>query len=310
MINIMIISCRNNIDLSIKIANLAKLDIVTPKITEFTASEMLIEIPKTIDNNDIYIVQSLSSSSNDQIMELLLTINAAKHSGAKKIHLILPYIAYSRQDKYKNNQSTGMEVIASLLNNAGITSLITVDIHNKNSLQLFDIPVINIDTTEFITSSIKDRLIVMPDMGSVNRAILQGEFVYLEKTRNNAANQDSSAMASLQSRSDNDGPGKIEMSFKLFGDVKGRNCLLLDDIIDSGKTLSLAAKFLIDQGAKSVDAYATHALLSKETCARIEKSDITNLTISNSIKQQYLPKNIEIIDVAGLICDVIVNHHR
>lgn len=280
----MIISCRNSIDLSNKIARVAKLDIVIPAIKEFTASEMLIEIPKTINNDDIYIVQSLASSSNNQIMELLLTINAIKHSGGQKIHLILPYIPYSRQDKQKNNNSSGMEVIANLLNNAGISSIITLDIHNKNSLQLFDVPVINIDTTPLVSRLIKDRLIVMPDLGSVNRSTLNGDFIYLEKTRYNS-----------------------DISFNLFGNVKGKNCLLLDDIIDSGKTIELAAKFLIDKGAKSVDAYATHALFSKATCDKIEKSDITNLIISNSIKQEYLPKNIELIDIASLISTAIVS---
>lgn len=274
----MIISCSNSIDISAKLSKLSAMPIIYPKITEFTASEMLIGIEQNIKNDVIYIMQSLAQDANKQIMELLLTINAAKHSGVTQINLILPYIAYSRQDKVKTKQSMGMEVISHMLNNSGIDNIITIDMHNKNSLQLFDLPVINIDTTPFIAATKKDKLLVMPDRGALNRSNSSGNFVYLEKTRND------------------DG-----MSFQIFGEINGKDCLLIDDIIDSGKTLCLAAEFLIEHGAKSVEAYATHALLSKESCRRINNSAITHLTISNSVTQKHLPKNTDITDISPLI---------
>lgn len=274
----MIISCPNSIDISQKLSKLSSIPVTFPKIIEFTSSEMLIKIEKKIKNDVIYIVQSLAQDANKQIIELLLTINAVKHSGIKQINLILPYIAYSRQDKIKTTESTGIEVIANILNNTGIDNLITIDIHNKNSLQLFDFPVINIDTASFATETKKNKLIVMPDIGALNRSNLSRNVTYLEKTRHDK-----------------------DISFKIFGAINDKDCLLIDDIIDSGKTLCLAAEFLIEHGAKSVDAYATHALLSKESCERIDNSAITHLTISNSVAPKYLPKNTDIIDISTMI---------
>lgn len=279
-----IISCTSSIDLSTKISKLANAELLTPKVKNFSASEMLIEIPKSCKDREVYIVQSLSFSANNQVMELLLTINAARRSGARKIHLILPYLSYSRQDKESSDYSSvGMEVISTILNTSGISSLITIDIHNKNSIRLFNIEIKNINTSHLVASQ-PNKLIVMPDNGSKKRSNLEQNFISLEKMRHN----------------DN-------ISFKISHDISGMDCLIIDDIIDSGKTLCIAADFLIAQGAKSVDAYVTHALFSEKTVSMIDESVISNLTISNSIKQKIIPKNTKIIDISNLIYQAMNN---
>lgn len=271
-----IIPCQNNLELATKIAAIKGFERVIPRVKYFTGKEMHITIPTTL-SKEVYIIQSFSTSVNDALIELLLTIDAAKNSGAGAINVIAPYLGYSRQDKNEDFKSHGLGMIANLLSSRSINQLITIDFHAPTALNLFDIPVKNISIEALISPFIQNKLIITPDNGAAQRNHFN-QVIKLNKKRLDG-----------------------DLYFELHNDVTGKNCLIVDDIIDSGHTICLAADILIKNGAKSVEAYVTHALFSNETCNRINDSFISKLYISNSITNNFLPNNTEIIDLAKII---------
>lgn len=277
-----IIPCHNSIELATKIAISKGFELVIPKIYFFTAKEMQITIPKIL-AKEVYIIQSFSASVNDALIELLLTVHAARNSGADIINVITPYLCYSRQDKVNNNASCGVQIIANLLGSSKINKIITIDFHSPSTLSLFPIPIINITIEEIVQPLIHNKLIISPDNGASRRNNFD-QVIKLNKKRTNNG-----------------------LSFKLHGDVTNNDCLIVDDIIDSGQTICLAAEILHKHGAKSITAFATHALLSSDTCSKINNSCINKLYISNSIQNNLLPKNTTIIDVTKIIAQKIIS---
>jgi ribose-phosphate pyrophosphokinase len=271
-----IIPCQNSIELATKIASTKRFELVIPRVRYFTGKEMQVTIP-TILGKEVYIIQSFSASVNDALIELLLTINAARNSGADIINVIAPYLGYSRQDKIEDFKSHGLGMIAHLLSSCTIHQLITIDFHSPGNLYLFPITVKNISTQDLILPLTKNKVIVTPDNGASRRNHFDN-VIQLNKKRID----------------DN-------LYFELHGDVSDQDCLIVDDIIDSGRTICQASEILIKNGAKSVEAYVTHALFSNETCNRINNSLISKLYISNSITNNFLPDNLDIIDLTKII---------
>ncbi|MES2215474.1 MAG: ribose-phosphate diphosphokinase [Pseudomonadota bacterium] len=258
----------------------------------FTGGEVaicLLPEGRGLDTQDVYIVQSFGLHDvNNSLIELLFTIEAAKNSGAKKIHVIIPYMAYSRQDRRLDaNSSFGLKVIASFLNNSGIASLTTIDLHSSSSIDLFAMLVVNIPGMDLVEAAnvSKDKIIVSPDLGGFKRSAFKAT-VHFTKERKGGL-----------------------LSLALQGDVNGKDCLIIDDIIDTGRTICLAAEMLMQNGARSVECFTTHALFSEETCRLVNESPLSRIIVSNSIANTHLPKLVEIVEISQVISSVIGSHH-
>lgn len=273
-----IISCQSSIELATKIAAIKNYELIIAMTQSFTGGEMKIHLPKALDK-EIYIVQSFNKSVNNQLMELILTIDAARASGAHNINIVAPYFPYSRQDSKESLTSHGLKIIANLLNNCNINRLITMDFHAPKALSLFAFTVTNISIDEIIMPFAQDRLIICPDKGA---------------TKRNKFNQ----IIRLGKKREGD-----DLFFELSDDIKGKDCLIIDDIIDSGRTICLAAKTLAQNGAKSIQAYATHALFLKDTQEMLNASLIEKLYISNSVENTLLPNNTITLDITKIITD-------
>jgi ribose-phosphate pyrophosphokinase len=271
-----IIPCHNSIELATKIATIKGFELIRPYIRYFTGKEIQITIP-TILGKEVYIIQSFSTSVNDALIELLLTIDASKNSGAQTINIISPYLCYSRQDRIEPMTSYGLKTVSDLLCYHKIQRLITIDFHSPAALNLFPISITNISTQDLILPLTQNKTIVSPDNGASRRNNFDN-VIQLNKQRIDG-----------------------NLHFELHDDVTGRNCLIVDDIIDSGRTICQASEILIKNGAKSVEAYVTHALLSNDTCNKINNSFISKLYISNSINSHLLPNNTKIIDITKIL---------
>lgn len=281
--NSFVLPCTAAEHLGIPLSNALGSNLIKKNIRHFTGEEQLIEINQNLSNSSVIIVQSVSSNVNTDIIELLLTINAARNAGSKHIHLVLAYIPYSRQDRQMSIYSSiGVDVIGRIIGQSQIDTITTIDIHNLSSLALFNKPIFNISSIDIINRyiDITNKTLVLPDKGSVMRNKMK-DVVYLEKTR------------------------KETISFELHGAVEGKECIIVDDMIDTGQTLCLAADKLIDAGAKSVVAYATHALFSDKSCHLINSSSISELIVSNSISNIYRPSHLEVIDITDIILDTL-----
>lgn len=251
---------------------------------KFSNQEFTINFSDKLKDNIAIIAQSAHEPIHDNLIELMFLSNAAKSMGAKKIAVVIPYFYYARQEKQIDDcKFVPAEFIARILEFSGIDYLITLDLHSPKILDFFNIQIINIDTAELFANELKNKencIIVSPDNGSATRAknisnLLKTDSCILHKTRVN---------------------NNCEMKI-ISGNVAGKNCVIVDDIIDTGRTLCNAAKLLINYGAISVEAIATHAILSENAIEKIQKSKITKITITNSISHHQLPNNFKIIDI-------------
>ena len=285
--------------LSKNIAKYLKTKLVNSSIRKFADGEIYIEINENIRGNSIFIVQSSSSPANDNLMELLLVIDALKRSSAKNITAVIPYFGYARQDrKVVPRTSISAKLVSNLITKAGADRVVTVDLHAGQIQGFFDIPVDNLFSTPIFArharKKIKSKKIVCvaPDVGGTERARALGKLLNV-------------GLAIVDKRRPK--PGKSQV-MNIIGDVKGQTCIIVDDIIDSGGTIVNAAKALKAKGAKEVFVYITHGVLSGDAVKKIKNSVIKNLvitdTIDNSEKIKNV-KNIEVLPISGLIGEAI-----
>ncbi len=289
----------SNKNLSVKISKFLKTKLVHSSIKKFSDGEIYIEIKENIRGNSIFIIQSVSSPANDNLMELLLCIDALKRSSAKNITAVIPYFGYARQDrKVAPRTSISAKLVSNLITKAGADRVVTVDLHAGQIQGFFDLPVDNLFATPIFARHIKKNvksknlICVSPDVGGV------------ERTRALARKLDI-GIAIIDKR--RPAPGKSQV-MNVIGNVKNKTCIIIDDIIDSGGTIVNAAHALINRGAKEVHVYITHGVLSGEAVERIKKSKIKKLvltdTIDNSEKAKKA-KNIEILSIANLLGEAI-----
>ena len=294
-----ILSGTSNLKLSKNIAKNLKLKLINTNIRRFADGEIYIEINENIRGNSIFIIQSISSPANDNLMELLLCIDALKRSSAKNITAVIPYFGYARQDRKVGPRTPiSAKLVADILTTAGIDRLLTLDLHAGQIQGFFDIPVDNLYAAPVITKDIKinyknkDIVIISPDVGGVVRARgiakrIDGDLAIVDKRRGKA--NESEVM-------------------NIIGDINGRDCIIVDDIVDTAGTLCNAAEALIKAGAKSVSAYITHGVLSGPAVERIKKSKLDELVITDSIAPTKLildASNIRILHLAPLIAEAI-----
>ena len=289
----------SNKDLSKKIAKYLKTKLVNSSIRKFADGEIYIEINENIRGNSIFIIQSISSPANDNLMELLLCIDALKRSSAKNITAVIPYFGYARQDrKVVPRTSISAKLVSNLITKAGADRVVTIDLHAGQIQGFFDIPVDNLFGTPIfarhVKKNIKDKNIicVAPDVGGVERARALGKLLDV-------------GLAIIDKR--RPAPGKSKV-MNIIGNVKDKTCIVVDDIIDSGGTIVNAAKALKDRGAKDVYVYVTHGVLSGEAVQKIKKSLIKKLVITDSIDNITKVKraqNIEVLTVSNLMGEAI-----
>jgi len=294
-----ILTGNSNKLLSGKISKYLKNKLVNSSIKKFSDGEIYIEINENIRGNSIFIIQGISSPANDNLMELLLCIDALKRSSAKNITAVIPYFGYARQDrKVVPRTSISAKLVSNLITKAGADRVVTVDLHAGQIQGFFDIPVDNLFATPIFSRHIKRKIksknliCVAPDVGGVERARALGRKLDI-------------GLAIIDKR--RPAPGKSQV-MNVIGNVKGKTCIIVDDIIDSGGTIINAAEALIKRGAKEVHVYITHGVLSGEAVEKIRKSKIKNLVVTDTIDNSNKVKksrNIEILSISNLLAEAM-----
>ena len=289
----------SNKNLSIKISKFLKNKLVNSSIRKFSDGELYIEIHENIRGNSIFIIQSISSPANDNLMELLLCIDALKRSSAKNITAVIPYFGYARQDrKVVPRTSISAKLVSNLITKAGADRIVTLDLHSGQIQGFFDIPVDNLFATPIFARHIKKKIksknliCVAPDVGGTARARALGKMLNV-------------GLAIVDKRRPS--PGKSEV-MNVIGNVNNKTCIIVDDIIDSGGTIVNAAKILKQKGAGDVHVYVTHGVLSGNAVDKIKSSKIKNLVITDTINNSdkvKKAKNIEILTISHLVGEAI-----
>jgi len=285
--------------LSKNIAKYLKSKLVNSSIRKFTDGEIYVEINENIRGNSIFIIQSISSPANDNLMELLLCIDALKRSSAKNITAVIPYFGYARQDrKVVPRTSISAKLVSNLITKAGADRVVTVDLHAGQIQGFFDIPVDNLFATPIFARHVRKKIkskkiiCVAPDVGGTERARALGKLL-------------NAGLAIVDKRRPKPGQSQV---MNVIGDVKNQTCILVDDIIDSGGTIVNAAKALSERGAKEVYVYITHGVLSGDAVKKIKNSVIKNLVITDTIdnvEKIKNVKNIEVLPISGLMGEAI-----
>lgn len=262
-------------------------------IEKFSDGEILPRFDESIRGEDLYFIQTTNNS--DSIMETLLVSDAAKRAGCKSFTLISPYMGYSRQDKVDHTRSSiGSKLLADILTTSGVSRLITIDLHASSIQACYNFPVIHLNGNkifiDYIRSlNIPDMLLLSPDQGAIKRVsdfakhFPDAGFALINKKRVK--------------------PNEIH-SMELLGDVTDKNVIIIDDMADTANTLKKAAQLVIDNGAKSVRAIATHGVLSGNAYLNIESSVLTELIVSDTISTEKSPK-IRVISCASMISKAI-----
>ena len=294
-----ILAGTSNLKLCKDIARNLKLKLVNTNIKRFQDNEIYVEINENIRGNSIFVVQSTSNPVNDNLMELLICIDALRRSSAKNITAVIPYFGYARQDrKVVPRTAISAKLVSNLITDAGANRILSVDLHAGQIQGFFDIPVDNLFATPIFARHIKKNIktnnliCVAPDVGGVERARALSRRINV-------------GIAIIDKR--RPAPGKSEV-MNIVGNVKNKICVIVDDIIDSGGTIVNAAKALKDKGAKEIYVYITHAVLSGSAVDKIKESQIKKLIITDTIdnsKKIKISKKIEVISFAPMISEAI-----
>ena len=268
-------------------------------VRRFADMEIFVEIQENVRGQDVFIVQSTSFPTNDHLMELLIIIDAMRRSSARRITAVIPYFGYARQDRRASGRTPiSAKLVSNLITHAGADRVLTLDLHAGQIQGFFDIPTDNLFSAPLMAADIKKRInngnlmVVSPDVGGVVRARALAKRI-------------DAPLAIVDKRRER--PGESEV-MNIIGDVTGRSCILVDDIVDSGGTLCNAAEALLEKGAKEVFAYITHGVLSGGAVARIASSKLMELVITDSIlptEAVKVARNIRVISIADLLGEAI-----
>ena len=269
------------------------------QVRRFADMEVFVEIQENVRGADAFVVQSSSFPTNDHLMELLIMMDALRRASARRITAVLPYFGYARQDRKPGPRTPiSAKLVANLITRAGADRVLTVDLHAGQIQGFFDIPTDNLFAAPVMVRDIKDRMdrsnimVVSPDVGGVVRARALAKRI-------------DAPLAIVDKRRERAGESEV---MNIIGDVEGKSCILIDDIVDSGGTLCNAAEALLKQGAKDVSAYITHGVLSGGAVARIASSKLKELVVTDTIQPTEavrVAKNIRTISIAPLIGEAI-----
>ena len=269
------------------------------QVKRFADMEVFVEIQENVRGEDVFVIQSTSFPANDNLMELLIIIDALRRASARRITAVVPYFGYARQDrKTAARTPISAKLVANLITHAGVDRVLTVDLHAGQIQGFFDIPTDNLFGAPVMVRDIKERMnssdkvVVSPDVGGVVRA-------------RTIAKRIDAPLAIVDKRRERAGESEV---MNIIGEVEGRSCILVDDIIDSGGTLCNAAEALMEQGAQDVYAYITHGVLSGGAVSRIASSKLKELVITDSIlptQAVKVARNIRVITIAPLMGEAI-----
>ena len=295
-----IMAGNSNLPLARAIAGYLEMTLTDASVRRFADEEVFVEIHENVRGEDVFVVQSTSFPANDNLMELLICIDALRRASARRITAVVPYFGYARQDRKPGPRTPiSAKLVANLITHAGADRVLSVDLHAGQIQGFFDIPTDNLWAAPTMAQDVLEQtagqelMIVSPDVGGVVRA------------RALAKRLDNAPLAIVDKRRDK--PGSSEV-MNIIGDVRGRTCVLIDDIIDSGGTLCNAAQALMDAGATSVSAYITHGVLSGGAVARVDNSALKELVITDTILPTDAARDsdrIRILPIAPLIGEAI-----
>jgi len=268
-------------------------------VRRFADMEIFVEIQENVRGADVFVIQSTSYPANDHLMELLIIIDALRRASARRITAVIPYYGYARQDRKPGPRTPiSAKLVANLITRAGVDRVLTLDLHAGQIQGFFDIPTDNLFASPVMVRDIKQRfdldkvMVVSPDVGGVVRA-------------RGLAKRINAPLAIVDKRRER--PGESEVA-NVIGEVDGGICILVDDIVDSGGTLVNAADALLEKGATAVYGYITHGVLSGGAVARVGKSNLKELVITDSIQPTQAvaeSKNIRVLPIATLIGEAI-----
>ena len=265
----------SNAPLARSIADYLEISLTEASVRRFADEEIFVEIHENVRGEDVFVVQSTSYPANDNLMELLICIDALRRASAKRITAVVPYFGYARQDRKPGPRTPiSAKLVANLITMAGANRVLSVDLHAGQNQGFFDIPTDNMFAAPVIAADVQARLsnrklmVVSPDVGGVVRA------------RGLAKRLDNAPLAIVDKRRERAGESEV---MNIIGEVEGRTCVLVDDIVDSAGTLCNAAAALKQQGAEDVFAYCTHGVLSGGAAARVAASELRELVVTDSI---------------------------
>lgn len=294
-----LVAGNSNRPLAEAIAAYLKTPLTKAQVRRFADMEVFVEIQENVRGEDTFVLQSTSYPANDNLMELLIVIDALRRSSARRITAVLPYFGYARQDRKPGPRTPiSAKLVANLITRAGADRVLTLDLHAGQIQGFFDIPTDNLYAAPVIVRDIKDNIdiasatIVSPDVGGVVRA-------------RGLAKRIDAPLAIVDKRRERPGDSEV---MNVIGNVEGRTCILFDDIVDSGGTLCNAADALLERGADSVYAYITHGVLSVGAVARVTASNLKELVITDSIQPTEavrLARNLRVLPIASLIGEAI-----
>lgn len=297
--NLMVFTGNANPALAQEVAQHLGIELGRADVGRFSDGEIMVELLENVRGRDVFVLQSTSQPTNDTLMEVMVMVDALRRSSASRITAAIPYFGYSRQDRRPRSARVAItaKVVANMLTSVGVNRLLTMDLHSDQIQGFFDIPVDNIYATpilldDLLKQNYEDLVVVSPDVGGVVRARA-------------CAKQLNSDLAIIDKRRPKPNVAKV---MNIIGEVEGRTCVIMDDMVDTANTLCEAAAALKQRGAKKVLAYATHPVLSGGAAERIGNSALDELVVTNTIplsKESADCKKIRQLSTAGLLAETI-----
>ena len=294
-----IIACNSNRPLAEAVAASLNLPLAQASVRRFADMEIFVEIHENVRGEDVFVVQSTCFPTNDNLMELLITLDALRRASARRITAVIPYFGYARQDRKSGSRTPiSAKLVANLITEAGADRVLTLDLHAGQIQGFFDIPVDNLFAAPLFARDIQERfkgrdlMVVSPDVGGVVRARAIATRLHTD-------------LAIIDKRRPRAGVSEV---MNVIGDVEGRDCILIDDIVDSGGTLCNAAEALLKNGARSASVYVTHGVFSGGAVARIGAAPIEHMITTDSIQATEavrVSSNIKQLTIAPLLAEAM-----
>ncbi|MDA8852700.1 ribose-phosphate pyrophosphokinase [Hyphomicrobiales bacterium] len=294
-----LVTGNSNLKLAKNISDYVGVDLSNCDVKRFADKEIFVEMQENVRGEDVFVIQSTSFPANDNLMELLIIIDTLRRASAKRITAVIPYFGYARQDRKPGPRTPiTSKLVANMIDKAGANRVLTMDLHAGQIQGFFDIPTDNLFAAPALTTNIKNKIkdtspiVVSPDVGGVVRARI-------------IASRIGADLAIVDKRRERAGESEV---MNIIGDVSGRSCFIIDDIVDSAGTLCNASNALLEQGAIEVYAYVTHGVLSGEAVERVNKSSLTKLVVTDTIEESDLvikSDKIEVISTSSLLGEAI-----
>ncbi len=270
-------------------------------VGRFSSGEIRVRIMESVRGSDVFIVQSTSAPVNDNLMEVLLLADAARRASAHRVTAVLPFLAYSRQDRInQSREPISAKLVANLIAEAGASRMLTVDLHTPQLQGFYDIPVDNLRAGKILGSALLEKkianlIVVSPDSGGVHRARQMAQLLgtplgFVDKRRSE--------------------PGVSEEIVNVIGKVRGKTVLLLDDLIDTGRTMERAVEALWDFGAEKVYIAATHAIFSDQAATRLDRLGVEQVIVTDTIEVTQPPQRHHSLSVAPMLAEAIMRIHE